>query len=751
MSGRKGTASIAVAAAVAGLTLLSGIACAQSDTKPDAAAAPAAAPQETITPPTDPVAHAAFDVLDKYCSRCHQTGRLVGRDRPAKQFGNILRLDQLAANPHYIHPGNPLDSFLVRQVLDKQMPFDVYQDLEVDKPSPGEADIKALEAWVNSLGDSKALACKDHRQVGPNEVVRFMVDDLDKQLERRRSTTRYLTMTHLTNACADPEALKVYRQATIKFLNSVNLAADPVKLEPIDPDNSIFRFNLVDIGWSAQDWDSVIAVYPYNTQPDSEFARSLAAGTRTPQSFVRADWFVFTASQPPLYDIVLKLPNTFQGLTQQQGIDVEGDIRNFVAQRAAFQKSGVSQNNRLIERHPARSGYFWTSYDFSGNRDHQSLFDFPLGPSAAGFHHDGGETIFSLPDGFQAYYLNKATGERLDKGPTSIVRDASRKDFSVTNGISCMGCHDLGIRQARDEIRDFVLSRRTFPVEVRDAVDGLYPPADKMKAFLDQDTKRFTDAEIRAGIQPTLQLNGVEMINAFSKYYEGDVDAATAAAEFGLTLDEFNQAAADVDPRLRPIVRRLSQSSVPRDQFEQAFRDLATSLTDQRAVQIANARPIATSSAVAKHADDLALISDASVYRVGDSPVFTVTASRDCYLTLIDLDDKGDGVVLLPNGFQRDNHIKAGVAVRFPAADATFKFRLKDAGTETITAVCAQQPGGGDRIAHDFSHDQFTPVNDYNRVLARSIAVEPAGPRPVAGSAEDIRPSLRAAIKLQVR
>jgi hypothetical protein len=104
----------------------------------------------------------------------------------------------------------------------------------------------------------------------------------------------------------------------------------------------------------------------------------------------------------------------------------------------AIQKSGVSANNRLIERHMARNGYFWTSYDFGGNRDRQSLYEFPLGPGGPhGFNHDGGETIFSLPNGFQACFLNNSKGQPLDKGPTSIVREPSRKDFSVTNGISC--------------------------------------------------------------------------------------------------------------------------------------------------------------------------------------------------------------------------------------------------------------------------------------------------------------------------
>ena len=81
----------------------------------------AKAPAEAIVPPTDPVAKAAFDVLDAHCARCHQTGKLVDRERPAKNFGNVLKLDEMAANPHYVLPGNPLGSKLFRQIVDKEM------------------------------------------------------------------------------------------------------------------------------------------------------------------------------------------------------------------------------------------------------------------------------------------------------------------------------------------------------------------------------------------------------------------------------------------------------------------------------------------------------------------------------------------------------------------------------------------------------------------------------------------------------
>lgn len=722
---------------------------------------------DAVMPPSDPVAKAAFDVLDAHCARCHQQGKLVNRERPAKNFGNILKLDEIAANPHYILPGNPLGSKLFRQIADKEMPYDIYYEGSSHAP-PSEADLKALEGWVSALGTKAVAGCETHKFITPEDMVSFMVSDLDKQRQQRRATTRYLTLTHLTNICVDPAAIKVYRLAAVKLLNSLSRSSNVVKLETIDPEGSILRFNLFDLGWKPADWDNVIALYPYNAVPDAEFSRTLASGAATPMPYVRADWFAFTASQPPLYDALLQLPNTFQQLAREQGIDVEGNIRNFVAQRAAFQRSGVSQNNRLIERHPSRSGYFWTSYDFAGNRDRQSLFSFPLGPTGPNaFHHDGGESIFSLPNGFQAYYLNKATGERLDKGPTAIVRDPSRKDFSVTNGISCMGCHDQGMRKAKDDVRELVLKGRAFPQEVRDAVEGLYPPHDKMDVLIDDDAKRFADAMKRAGLDSTLKLNGIEMINALAKRYEDDLDLTLAASELGLKKAEFDEGVVDVDRQYRPLVRRLAQGAIPRDQFEVSFRGIAPDLTDLKIVTIRNVRPVQPPAQLIRNNDDLSLTSDRDSYRLGDTPVFTIVAPRDCFLTLTDIDERGEGTVLLPNSFQRDNFIRAGVPVQFPGAGAPFQFRMKDKGIETVTAVCATQAGGGDRIQHDFSKNQFTPVPNYTSALARSIAVESVRPGtpsvsgmtnsgavavsgrepPPAGS----RVSLRAAIRLQVR
>jgi hypothetical protein len=112
-----------------------------------------------------------------------------------------------------------------------------------------------------------------------------------------------------------------------------------------------------------------------------------------------------------------------------------------------------------------------------------------------------------------------------------------------------------------------------------------------MDALIEDDTKRFADAMKRAGLDSTLKLNGIEMINALAKRYEDDLDLTLAASELGLTKDEFNKGTTDVEQKYRPLIRRLAQGAVPRDQFESAFGGMAPDMTDLKLVAIRNARP----------------------------------------------------------------------------------------------------------------------------------------------------------------
>ena len=286
-------------------------------------------------------------------------------------------------------------------------------------------------------------------------------------------------------------------------------------------------------------------------------------------------------------------------------VDVKSNIEKFLAKRAGFQNSGVSKHNRLIERHTIPTGYFWTSYDFKGDKPEQSLFVHPLGPDGAdAFKHDGGETIFSLPNGFQAYYLNTATGDRLDKGPTEIVLDDSQLDRAVTNGISCMGCHNQGIRQATDDIRKHVLARPHLLQGRAHASRGaLSYAARSSRSCSIEDAGRFRNAMLRAGLDPELdsQKVGVESINFLSKAYEKAIDLRIAAAEYGLVAEAFAQGLADAGGEFAQLKRRLEQGVLPREILEADFKEIIVKVSDNEPIEIAAAAlPMSPRSAASR-------------------------------------------------------------------------------------------------------------------------------------------------------
>ena len=366
--------------------------------------------------------------------------------------------------------------------------------------------------------------------------------------------------------------------------------------------------------------------------------------------------------------------------------------------------------------------------------------------------------IFSLPNGFQAYYLNTAAGERLDKGPTEIVLDDSQLDRSVTNAISCFGCHNQGIRQATDDVRKHVLADRTFSKDVRTKVEALYPPPEEMKVILDEDASRFRNAMLRAGLDPDLDLQkvGVESINFLSKAYEKAIDLRIAAAEYGLAAEAFAQGLADAGGEAGQLKRRLEQGVLPREILEARFKDLVVLVSDNEPVDIASLSGLEVAKVGGKtkeesHDFDLALTSDKSVYKVSDLPVFTIKSAENCHLTLISVDGTGEGTRLLPNAFQQDNFLPAGKTFQFPAADAPFQFRLKDAGTEQIIAVCNASGKDADGIKGDFKTRNFTDLGNYRSFIARQIVVE--GAKKVAeGKKAEAKPEItsRTAINIKV-
>ncbi|MEO8426303.1 MAG: DUF4384 domain-containing protein, partial [Verrucomicrobiota bacterium] len=75
-------------------------------------------------------------------------------------------------------------------------------------------------------------------------------------------------------------------------------------------------------------------------------------------------------------------------------------------------------------------------------------------------------------------------------------------------------------------------------------------------------------------------------------------------------------------------------------------------------------------------------------YRIGQKIVVSFRASRDCYLTLLNVGTSGKLTVLFPNGLHRDNFVQGGRDYQIPSEDYGFDYELQGPpGVERIKAV----------------------------------------------------------------
>lgn len=676
-------------------------------------------------------AAAVLEVFDAHCARCHENGMLVGRDKPAGGFGNVMDLAAVARNPEYVQIGNPSASEIYTRVINGSMPKDIDY---VTVLGPTADETKAIADWVQSLSATTGMAAASRDFIDDETVVRLMGDDLTEQSDFDRPRMRYFTLTHLYNSGDTEDELEIYRQALSKLLNSLSTEPLVVVPEPIDDAKTIFRVDITGLGWDEALWKKIEGANPYFVEYDTPVMQFLQTETKSKVPFVRADWFAYVASQPPLYYDILGLPDTKAALEKKLGIDVVRNQANLKIKRAGFQQSGVSRNNRLIERHSLSTGAYWESFDFAGNKERQSFFLFPLGPKSGfakfaeelGFVHDGGEIIFNLPNGLQGYYLTDEKGQRLDTGPTKIVQDPSRRDQAVTNGISCMSCHDKGMQMKEDQVRDYVLSNVALSKEVRAIIEEIHPPKDELTALMEADRQRFLNALEAAGIDPNLNLAGEEIVSALFLRFERDLTMLQAAAELGMEEEAFKERLNMGSAETFALKQRLQFNLMPRDQFVELFAGLVNEITDHHAEDLRTKDVAKTQGKTSKPQStkrfDLAIFPNESEFKVGSELTFSVKSELDCFLTLINVDAKGRTTVLFPNKFNQKNKIEAGTTYTVPGSEiGGFKFIFQDPGKETVIGKCNATSDKFNGIEHNYDRSAFTTFDNYDTYVGRSV------------------------------
>lgn len=520
--------------------------------------------------PTDEreLARRAEAMLRTHCYRCHGKGGSVEGG-----FNDVLDPPSLVARKKVI-PHDPEHSRLFKRVARGDMP----PEEESTRPTP--AEIETLRQWIAAGAPAFDPNPSGRKFLEPEPMLRLIRDDLERANNQDRPFLRYFTLTHLFNAGLPEDGLQSYRAGLAKLVNALSWEREITPPPAIDPARTVFRIDLRHYRWDAKMWDTITEACIYKVGYTTDAARACAALSGCAQPHVRADWFVFAASRPPLYHHLLRLPATDRELEHQLGVDVERELREFRAVRAGFNRSGVAQNNRLLERHPSKYGAYWKSYDFAGNDGRQNLFKHPLGPGTRenDFQHDGSEIIFSLPNGMHGYFLADAAGRRIDVAPITVVKDVRQKDATVRNGISCMACHVGGIIEKEDQVRKHAeRSRGAFSIQEHDTIRALYPPPEAFQALVQQDRKRYAAAVEQTGVPP----GKTDPIVALAARYEWDLDLALAAAEVGLTAAEFQERL--TESKSEEIARlfgslRTQGGTVRRQVFEKNFKRLVGDL-----------------------------------------------------------------------------------------------------------------------------------------------------------------------------
>lgn len=505
------------------------------------------------------------EILQRNCYSCH------GEDGSSEGgFNFALDLKKISESLN----GDSNDSLLLSRIKaddDSVMP----PSGESDRPSRDE--INLVEAWIERGMPARPRRTK-RRFIESENVVDSILNELKSTPERSQRFMRFFSLVNLYNADVADEELATYRNAFRKLLNSLSWSRDIVLPKSINPTETLFAVDIRNLNWESELWNSLETANPYHVPRFTKSAAECYRRTQTQMPLVRVDWFVHAASQPPLYHEILQLPETDAELETTLHVNVASNIEQEKAIRAGFNRSGVSQHNRMIEWHRSTYGSYWKSYDFGGSVGRQNLFENPMGPGADSgtFRHDGGELIFSLPNGLQGYMLVDGNGGRIDQGPVAIVSDPKRPDRKVTNGVSCMSCHYAGVIPKRDEVGEAVRANRRAYRNADDIL-SLYRPSKELNEILAQDGQRFVSALEKLGIK-NLSRSG-ESISAMAAQFEDDIDLKYVAAEFGITEQEFRTrvvGASRVTRIYGPLL--VNGGTIKRDTLKTTFVDACLDL-----------------------------------------------------------------------------------------------------------------------------------------------------------------------------
>jgi hypothetical protein len=475
---------------------------------------------------------AVAQILMAACTECHVYGL-----RDPAGWGSVMDVSRMI-DADIIVPGSLEQSRLwYRVAVRSDMPFNG------TRLTPEQKGI--IQQWI--LGMQRPY----NRPRSNEEILDVIVQD--SRRAGNNNDFRYLSFAHFVDEGRSKEELAVLEGVVNVMLNSLSRRPGLIKVEAADPERTIFRFRISQLGWNAADWDEVVRFYPYCLQSNVAAHQALYDRLDTEAPYLRADWFMATATLSPLYERLLDLGANLDELEQDFNFDIDQNVLDSNIIRIGFGFSGVSFNERMIERHDLGNGdYFWWSYDFADRLETSRVTERPLGPDRLvgnqfenTFNEAGGEAIFSLPNGMQGYFLTDNAGNFLTEAPTVIVADPRRSKGAVQNALSCYGCHtESGMLKPKsyDDVLQYVEEHRNdFNAAELDEIRQIYPR--NSEAILLRDDARFRRSINALGTSVTSTLQGAGVVEwdpwaTLVGQYEAKLGLRGGVTELGISIEQ---------------------------------------------------------------------------------------------------------------------------------------------------------------------------------------------------------------------
>jgi hypothetical protein len=515
--------------------------------------------EEPEEPPAKPLLQAQVeDILNRTCGECHGAN---GRREAGMNY--IEDFDLLAQNGKII-PGDVEGSPIMQRLLGGTMPP---AGSGFEPPTADEITQigQFIAQWDGPDAAAGPRVC-DNQSISFDQIYGAMLGDLLLQESDEREFIRYVGLTNRYNAGVCDEDLEVERWSLSKLLNSLSTESRITTPEPVEgTDNLVYRIDIRRYGWDrningANDgWEAILDESPYAVQFVGDEADVLVDQMNTTVPYMYADALANVAAVGELYYALVDVPGDIGQLQDNLRVDAQDNIDRGLVARAGTQNSGVSREDRLVERQETGigGGVLWQAFEFDNGAE---LFTEPLD-----FQAIGSEAIFSLPNGLHGYAIFDENGQTIEE--SDILFDTLQDNFPVTSAVSCMTCHSRGFLQVRDQVRDFVNENPLdFNSDEVDLVNDVYPGVDAMDDLISADRRIYQQALQEAGV-PIEVADPVS--NVFFRFEE-NVRIRDVAGDLGVSPEFLDNELNRLDVSLRVL---RSDLPLRRRNFENVYAE----------------------------------------------------------------------------------------------------------------------------------------------------------------------------------